>query len=246
VKGASGAFLSAEGDFVRKTCSDAKDQVHWFQHATKLGLSEGVRVPFLGECRADSYFMEFIRGHSATQERSTFFLEKLVEQINLWSNKPAINNAEWSSYLARLESHVELSGSIAMGRAYEFVSAASPFPSSFCHGDLTLENVLMGSDEYIVLIDPNYSDSLFQSHILDFGKLLQSTHAKYHEVFDSNCGVSLRRHKKALEKKLKALGVWEASITACVSHIIRLRKYQPRHKHKLVDAVLVDLLAKYS
>ena len=44
-------------------------------------------------------------------------------------------------------------------------------PKSKCHGDLTLENILINVNNDIYLID--FLDSFFDSYMIDFAKLLQ-------------------------------------------------------------------------
>lgn len=245
MKGASGAKVKLNGDEVHKICGDAPQQVEWFERAKGLGLTPGVRLPLVGLESPRSYRMEFVRGHLAASEPSVIFLEQVLSQVMRWRDVSPVSAGDWESYLQRLGEHVDLCLTEEMEQALGLLEAADPFPSSFCHGDLTLENILIESDGTCVLIDPNYKPGLFQSYVLDLGKLLQSTHARYHEVFHSNHGIDLTRHDTWLHSVLEESGLWEQSLLSCISHVIRLRKYRPEEQRPLVDSLLRELITEY-
>lgn len=245
MNGASGAALKLSGDTVIKTCKGAKQQVRWFQHANQIGLPEGLSVPQIYRAEELYYEMEYIQGHEATHEATLYGIKACLKWCLHCVHKPSKAEGSWDSYLVRLEDHVKLADTAPMRLALQKVSQLKPLPPSFNHGDLTLENVLITPGS-VVLIDPNYDPSLFQSYILDLGKVLQSTHFNYHKVFDSNHGVNLKRHGKWIEAKLKANSLWEQSLLSCLSHIIRLRKYQPIEKQSAVDFHLASFINSYT
>lgn len=243
MKGASGANLSLKGDWAVKTCSDAIEQVSWFAHAKRIGLTSGVRLPNTILEESNKYRIEFIEGHEATKDYSLGPLKVCFHQVMSWSKQKAESNGTWDGYLARLEDHVKVASSPEMKAAMIYLEKAKEPPSSFCHGDFTLENILIANrDQKMVIIDPNFKTGLFQSFILDLGKLLQSTHANYHLIFDSHHGVNLSRHDLWLTDQIKRLDLWELSYAACISHIVRLRKYRPDSQQHLVDQLLSSLL----
>ena len=244
MKGASGAALKLSGDTVTKACNDSIQQVRWFQQAKKLGLPEGLSVPRVFSANDKSYEMEYIQGHEATHEATLYGIKACLKWCLHCSHKPSTTDATWDSYLTRLEDHVRLANTAPMRQALEKLIHMQALSCTFNHGDLTLENVLITPGS-VVLIDPNYGQSLFQSFILDLGKVLQSTHFEYHRVFGSNHGVSLRRHGKWIEAELKASDLWEPSSLSCLSHIIRLRKYQPTNLRPLVDSHLALFIKNY-
>lgn len=245
MKGASGAFVNLNGDRVSKICNDAFFQVEWFGLAAQHGLVAGVRVPAAELLALREYHMEFIRGHCATSEPSVMFLETLLKQVMVWRDSPPQTAGSWDSYIERLEEHVKIGDTGEMREALSLVQAAEQLPASFCHGDFTLENILIESDGTCVLLDPNHKRGLFQSYVLDLGKLLQSTHARYHEVFLSHHGVDLSRHDALLISYLKKEGLWREALLACISHVIRLRKYRPEPERPLADEMLSKLITEY-
>jgi thiamine kinase-like enzyme len=130
-----------------------------------------------------------------------------------------------------------------MERAWK-VAARYDLPDSFNHGDLTLENVLVEDSGEMVLIDPNYDPGLFQSWLLDFGKLLQSTHSDYHRVFNSSPGQDPQPLFQYLRSYLQDRDLWELALVGELTHIMRLRKYRPGNERWQVDCLLGKLIAE--
>lgn len=237
MKGASGATLNQFGDLVRKSCNDALEQVQWFREAKYYETVDGIRIIDVYEHGLRWYTMQHISGHIATHEPQTVFIERMYEQINHWRTIYPTTNGTWSSYINRLYEHAETTKSHLLHIAVEMVEAYEPFEQSFCHGDLTLENILIDHNGDAWLIDPNRKDDLFQSWILDCGKLLQSTHTQYHRLFNSHAGLQLRKHDAVLCELLRADKVYEQALVGCLTHIIRLCKYRQNEIDK------VELLA---
>ena len=244
MKGASGAGLDLAGDLVTKTCKDAQDQVNWFKTAKPL-LPDGIRTPRIWSSHPSYYTMEFVSGHEATRESS---LHPIINCQQLAEHGPSGGTID--SYVERCEDHVrQIKTCWTPQHPASFLMKwlerdAHLLQPGFCHGDLTLENVMVGQDS-LVVIDPNNKPGLFMSPALDHGKLLQSTHAHYHDVFDSHKGCSLTRHAQYLEKYLLERDEWKPGILACATHILRLRKYNPCREH-LADDILEQLLQNYS
>lgn len=244
MKGSSGATLEFSGDFIRKKCKDAAEQCEWFRIASRYTLVPGVRLPQT-VCISDAeYDIEFVEGVCGTQIETTRLIDTLVDQILLWSKVPATREADWDSYKVRLHSeHVALADSDIVRRTFEFLDEIEPLPSSFSHGDLTLENIIVENTGGVVLIDPNFKGNLFQSYVLDLGKLLQSVHSDYHRLFNSHPGgdpAALCAHlRQRLGKPL-----WTLALAAEMSHVVRLRKYRPSAQRPEVDRLLARLLAE--
>jgi hypothetical protein len=245
MKGASGAGLKLTGDIVTKTCKDAQQQADWFATAAPL-LPAGVRTPRVISVTDSSYVMEFISGHEATRDSTLSPIKNCLGMVRQLSQRGPTQGTI-DDYLTRCEEHIKYAGKEhrCLHQAFSWlVRDAHLLHAGFCHGDLTLENVLVSGGS-LVVIDPNNKPGLFMSPALDHGKLLQSTHARYHDVFDSHKGCSLSRHARFLEKHLRETGEWRAAIVACASHIIRLRRYNPGREH-LADGILEQLLKNYS
>ncbi len=243
MRGNSGAELNFCGDFVLKSCGNACQQVEWFGCANRVGLVEGIRLPYVELVNSGAYRIEYIRGYSATQITSVQDFARLVNLVDYWGSQPAVSCGDWDGYLERLEGHVAVSASGEMRAAFELVCRYE-LPGSFNHGDLTLENVLVENDGGMVLIDPNYEDGLFQSYLLDYGKLLQSVHSDYHRVFNSCPGANPQPLLNYLKSYLQDRGEWELALVAELTHIMRLRKYRPENERGLVDGILGGLMGE--
>lgn len=239
--GASGAAFEQAGQRLTKRCRNAIEQATWLRMASVLPLVDGVRCVDVYAVDAHSYTMEHITGHLATVEPSTQVTRTLYAQVNKWSEIPPTNNATWDSYLDRLREHCDDADSETLRRALAYISASEPFPASFNHGDLTYENVLIQPDNAYCLIDPNHSPGLYQSFMLDFGKMLQSTHTDYHAAFNTNTGINLTMHDHTLCDLLRNAGHYQQALLACLTHIIRLAKYR-RDEITKVEALAQRLL----
>ena len=221
------------------------EQDAWFKLASKFPVVDGVRIPLSELVSENSYKLEFVNGVCCTQIPSTLIIDTLIEQILVWKNYPQSRSVTWEDYMSRLwVNHVEHPGSgDVVKTAFDFlVDRLTNLPSSFSHGDLTLENVIMDNGGRLVMIDPNFKTDLFQSYILDFGKLLQSVNSDYHRVFNSNPGVDQSAHKEVLFKNLRKMGILRECLLSEITHIIRLRKYKPPEMAVDVDNLLSRLL----
>lgn len=244
MKGSSGATLDFSGDFIRKKCKDAAEQCDWFRTASRYTLAPGIRLPQTTCVSSSEYDIEFVEGVCGTQIESTRLIDTLVDQTLLWSKVPATRTADWASYKDRLQSeHVTLAVSDIVRRTFEFLDEIDPLPSSFSHGDLTLENIIVENNGGIVLIDPNFKQNLFQSYVLDLGKLLQSVHSDYHRLFNSHPGGDPAPLCAHLRQRL-GKPLWTQALAAEMSHVVRLRKYRPSAQWPVVDRLLRSLLAE--
>lgn len=241
MRGNSGALLNFAGDYVLKHCGNARDQCEWFGYAKKAGLVDGVALPYVELVTPTAYKIEYVAGCSGTMLTATQDLERLAKLVEYWRCQPAQSVGSWNDYLERLEGHVAVCESVQMRRAFELASRYD-LPGSFNHGDLTLENVLVRNDGEMVLIDPNYSRELFQSWVLDYGKLLQSVHSDYHRVFNSSPGSNPESLLKYLKGYLVKEGIWQECLLAELTHVMRLRKYRPESEWGLVDRLLEKIM----
>jgi hypothetical protein len=241
MRGNSGALLCFQGDYVLKECGNAREQCEWFGHANRVGLVEGIRLPYVELVNAESYKIEYIRGYSATMLTSVQDFARLVKLVEHWGCQPAASSGDWQSYLQRLKGHVAVSNSAQMEAAFELATRYE-LPRSFAQGDLTLENVLVEDDGAMVLIDPNYDPGLFQSWLLDFGKLLQSVHSDYHRLFNSSPGSDPQPLLNYLREYLQSRGQWELALIGELTHVMRLRKYRKSEEQWIVDKLLGNLI----
>ena len=87
-------------------------------------------------------------------------------------------------------------------RSFDF----SFVPRSSCHGDLTLENIIVTTNNELYLID--FLDSFYDSWMIDIAKLLQDLELKWSYRFsedDSNREIRLLIAKEALLNRIRVM-----------------------------------------
>jgi hypothetical protein len=228
---------------MEKNSLDADQQVLWLERTLTKPEVAGVRPVRILSRASGSYVMEFLSGRLVADiddsRTMAACVTSLIDQVAAWAAAPADNDADWDSYLRRLGNHVECSKSDVARRAVEFVHGLPPFPRSWCHGDLTLENVIHEHHQ-LVLLDPNYSPDLYQSHVLDYGKILQSTHTSFHRLLSPRGG-ACSEVDAIVERLLRERDVYEQALQASLTHAIRLLRHWPG-KERFVEAIIAELL----
>ncbi len=89
---------------------------------------------------------------------------------------------------------------------------------SIIHGDLTIENILINrnSSDYL-LIDPN-SENIFNSPLIDYGKLFQSLHSNY-EYYNQQCDASIANNNITFDEiNAKTLNILKDE---CESYLVK-------------------------
>ena len=238
LRGASGSILHVRNSELLKQCANSERQVSWLRQGR--ALLPGVRCVPTRTMDQRTYVMPCIEGRIGYAVSGGDLVGRLINQVLAWRDEPADNVATWSSYLVRLADHATFVSSRIGHDAVRLLADGEPFPASWCHGDLTLENVMLDNDGHLVLLDPNYAPDLYQSYLLDLGKLLQSTHTSYHKQLAGH-HVELTLQDRVLRERLEAAGLWQASLRACLSHLIRLLRHWPTHIEQ-VETMIVTLL----
>ena len=137
---------------------------------------------------------------------------QVFAQVNRWKQK-AVWSHTWHEYVTSIAHRTT--------QQYVDIMRAVDVPmGTFCHGDLTLENVLVDHKD-MYYIDPN--PGKFSSAWLDIGKLAFSL--EYHTRFNSYWLTT--PVKQRIEECLED---WNPTLVKAVliSHIVRLEGYQPR------------------
>ncbi len=122
----------------------------------------------------------------------------------------------------------------------------SDLPQSACHGDLTLENIMISDDGKIYLID--LLDSFFNSWIIDIAKILQDIdlHWSYrHGKMDANLALRLMVAKEEIFKNILSMNNG-TKILADIYHILLLNviRIYPYAKDDVTFAFLDKALEK--
>lgn len=232
----------AEG--ILKETNDAANQVAWLQHTGKTITVDGLRPVKVLKSTRGSYVMEFVHGAVLADVPNTEIMHKsilcLLAQIEVWGKSPPDNDTSWAEYIERLYSHAVYVGSRTGMHAVDIVAAGTPFARSWCHGDMTLENMLV-NDSGVTMIDPNYQSDLYQSYMLDYGKILQSTHTSFHAEISPRYG-NLGYAREIVENHLRERDQYIDALRACLSHVVRLLSHWPAHTYR-IETIIQDLIS---
>lgn len=155
------------------------------------------------------YFdMEFLNGVTLAEYMSSIKIKEINFLITLLFKALPYQNSSTSPDADRIfkkkiaeikkklrPSDIEAVKAINILENFDF----SRIPQSYCCGDLTLENIMLGSDKQIYLID--FLDSFYNSWMIDVAKLLQDLdlHWSYrHRQINFNLAMRLAVAKEAL------------------------------------------------
>ena len=159
--------------------------------------------------------------------------EDIISYINIIKTK---NNTipMFQTYLSYIDSVVEQQGMfmprwINIRKELELFDEFANNERSFCHGDLTVNNILC-KENAIFLINPNFKESMWQSYYLDFAKLFQELHIK--EPFLFNVLVNKLIEKNNLKiKSLIFIHLLE------LTHYIRMFPYLKNYSDNFYERV---------
>lgn len=176
LKGNSGAILYRQGQRVFKTEDNALNTATWYKLMTPF-----VRVPKLHSVIGKTLCMDFIERDTSYDLpfRDASYIENTLFKFD---QMPSESNQKFSSYINRIENHLEyspvlrdiISDSIFLQlKSFEVLMDSEL--KSFCHGDFTLDNMIMDKQGNTFLIDPIFKPAeLYQSWVLDLAKFMHS------------------------------------------------------------------------
>ncbi len=109
------------------------------------------------------------------------------------------------------------------------------FPLTFCHGDLTLENIIVCQGNFYLI---DFLDSFYDCFILDIATLLQDVQCMWYYRFEENLDVNTKIRliifRDLLLKKMSIYGVSEKDIyCALLLKLIRIFPYA--HDDKTIE-----------
>lgn len=211
------------------------------------------------------YFsMEFIQGKTLAEYMEYISVSEITVYISYLFNTPYINNAKLDNKASKIfeKKLISLENScknhIIRDRYVESAFVVlksfdwSKVYKSACHGDLTLENILITKNKKLYLID--FLDSFYNSWMIDVAKLLQDLELK----------LSFRNQKLTLNKEIRLLVAKEALIKEILNtkngeenlntiyhilllNIIRIYPYaKDEHTISFIDNALINILKTLS
>ncbi len=154
---------------VSKTCDNALQVAAWHERARDLQIA----VPEVHSVIGKTLNLDFIKGHPY---KPGTFIHKLYRQIREFREYDPMNFFDFGTYIDRIVDHLkeselneEVQSSIIV--ELENIEGLMNASKSFCHGDFSIDNVIVTSQTWY-LIDPNPTP--YSSWMLDMSKLLMS------------------------------------------------------------------------
>lgn len=224
--GWSGADIQKRNDRIYKTDKTSLNSAKWYSVASSM-----VNVPKVHSLIGQTICLEYIKSNGRA-----FKLKDVVAAIESFSRVPI--DGVFRTYIENIARHCndhrEYHGIIKKLEAHEGYFNDH---SSFMHGDLSIENIIV-TDNGMYLIDPLWDPESYSSFLLDISKMMCSfrLHKRMfgYEAFLDECEAFMM---SMMERKH-----WEVSIYALelleLSHFIRILKYAPQNmKREIVDHI---------
>lgn len=184
----------------------------------------------------DEVYMEFIEGSMAVNSLRLFTFEELCDTIESFKIRQYFKfdvEPHIEVLKKNFSENVQMNGLInkAIGFLKDNEEALKEH-ASFCHGDCTLGNIILGHDG-MYFIDPQY-DRRSSSYLLDFAKLRMSLN-NYEYMFR----LSNKENKfflPLLDERLKRLGILDLVVGLNFMYVCRLYRYKSEEdKMKVVE-----------
>ena len=121
-------------------------------------------IPTIISCEGNKLIMGYI------ERDSDINLDDILELISDYKTYRVLNNLPFRSYTANVTNHLLKNKSITNGRILLTNLQRLDLPKTFCHGDLSVMNIIP-TKLGLKLIDPLYSIDKFGSYELDIAKL---------------------------------------------------------------------------
>ncbi len=148
---------------VVKKSNSTKQEVEWYNKAIEIGLD----IPEVLSYDNDTIATSFIEGNKCDD------VNLLINTLRKFKNTKPSNKVNFNSYIERIENHIKNNPSITLGnKLLEKLYLINP-PNTFNHGDFSTPNQIE-KDGKLYLIDPIFSDDIYQSYVIDAAKHLFS------------------------------------------------------------------------
>lgn len=165
-EGRSGASVKRIDEQIIKTCTNAKEQFQWL----KLARERGFPVPDVFTLSPGSYSMQHVSRVPVPEN----YAELIETVLNKFKQEP--NEAyPFSTYLKYVMRNItDKKHKYSIARCFTKAERREyEAQRSWCHGDMTLSNIIWNGTDPI-LIDPSYKTGMWQSYLIDVGRLMQS------------------------------------------------------------------------
>ncbi|MCF0239092.1 MAG: aminoglycoside phosphotransferase family protein [Streptococcus gallolyticus] len=167
--------------------------------------------------------VEYLRKHSPNYTEK--FVHKLIESV---FEKEAIKDVRVDSVfkdkIMALRNTIHEDNDV-IRRAFDVLDSTdwSGVKKSQCHGDLTLENIIVRDNGDVYLLD--FLDSFYDSYIIDAGKMLQDAIGKW--SFRDDCGLADTHtiYKRAVIEEMQNKKEMDIAMRVALLHLLRIIPY---------------------
>ena len=233
--GWSGATVELRDGRVYKTHPDSLRAGEWYKIARSF-----FNVPEIHSLIGQTLCMEYIQ-----ETTKVIKMPDIIKLLKTMAYIPFVEEGYenlYGHYVQRLVNHINLAKDNApmfqdwlSYQTYEFNTFYND-NRSFCHGDLTLENILVKNDK-MYLIDPIFENdrNTYSSWLLDATKFLYSL--RLHNMMTEYYWIYKTLRGQGIETKY--LKLMEAS------HCIRVYKYAPFEKKLKITQMYTDVMNEF-
>ena len=202
LKGFSGSCLSIIRDdhtFVRKHVDNREKmvgEIAKLHHLSDL-CNDGYGafdVPVVWDEADESYDLEYIRGFTVEEYLQTCTVDELNDMARKFalivtlmaSQDQEATTAARDLYL--IQCLKEVDGLYDVHAVGSKIASSVFSKDTFCHGDLTLDNAIVGTDGMVYLIDPLINQH--ETYMWDVAKVLQSFYADWYQIRTAEIGAA--------------------------------------------------------
>ncbi len=148
---------------VVKVTKNSSDEVAWYNKALEIKLN----IPGVLSYDRDTIATRYIEGTYCSN------VDLVMDTLLKFKNTLPTNKVNFSTYIERIKNHLENNPTIQnRSKLLEKLSTINP-PNTFNHGDFSIYNQIESANK-LYLIDPIYSEDIYQSYVLDAAKHLYS------------------------------------------------------------------------
>lgn len=224
--GLSGSRVEKHGNIVRKYDERKNfllNQYLWMKTYDEL-------TPKTFTFRDNYYEMEYI--HNKSDKNYNDYILDIIKKVFFIkdSNRISFKENKFNTYFEYIQDKIKFTTGIN-SEVYlnELIKYEKYFNNeiSCCHGDLTLDNIIINNDNKIYLIDSNFKYDIWQSWLLDVSKLYQKPRLEFNE---SNSKIISQLDRYFIKER----GV---ILLLEISHYIRMIPYINKQNNELLDEV---------
>lgn len=148
---------------VVKITANSSNEVAWYSKALEIELD----IPGVLSYDKNTIATRYIEGTYCSNVSLT------LDTLSKFKNTPSTNKANFNTYIERIKNHLENNILIQnKDKLLTLLNTISP-PNTFNHGDFSVHNQIESNGK-LYLIDPIYSEDIYQSYVLDAAKHLYS------------------------------------------------------------------------